>query len=319
MVINLFKNAQSYLNHFFDTVNIQDVEVFIKACQSSEGLLVLTGVGKSGIIAEKIAMTLISTGTRALFLPAMNFLHGDIGIVSEKDVVIMISKSGESEELLNLIPFFKKKGAKLLGIVSKPSSRLASQADLHICLPVEKELCGFDLVPTTSTVVQLIFGDILAVALMQNRKFNLEEYAKNHPSGSIGKKLTLTVKDIMLKEKHIPLCSPKDKLSDVLVELSNKRCGALLIANEQSKLLGIFTDGDLRRSLQSKGSSVLEEAMEDLMNPAAFSLNENVLAWDALKYMQKDPFKWVMVLPVLERDRIVGVLRMHDIVQSGIS
>lgn len=319
MLKDLFTDAQKYLDHFFHTVDIKRVEDVVKMCETCEGLIIFTGIGKSGIIAEKIAMTLISTGTRALYLPPMNFLHGDIGIVSEKDILVMISKTGETEELLNLVPFIKRRKAKIIGFVSNPVSRLAKESDLSLYLPVEKELCSFDLVPTTSTAVQLILGDILAVALMKNRQFAMSDYALNHPAGSIGKKLMVTVKDLMIDKDHVPLCSPEDKLVDVLVELSNKKCGALLIASRQKDLLGIFTDGDLRRALQSKGSQVLEETMEKLMNVSASFLPPDTLAWDALKHMQKDPQKWVMVMPVLEQGKVVGILRMHDIVKAGIS
>jgi len=141
----------------------------------------------------------------------------------------------------------------------------------------------------------------------------------NHPAGSIGKKLMVTVRDLMIDQDHVPLCSPADKLVDVLVELSNKKCGALLVANKERDLLGIFTDGDLRRALQSKGPAVLDETMQNLMNVSASSLPPETLAWDALKYMQKDPQKWVMVMPVLEQRKVVGILRMHDVVKAGIS
>lgn len=319
MLIDLFKDAQKNLDYFFQHINVTDVEKVVDACKNCQGLIILTGVGKSGIIAEKIAMTLISTGTKALFLPTMNFLHGDIGIVSEKDVVIMISKTGESEELINLLPFLKRRKAKIIGLVSSAQSRLAHQSDITLVLPVHKELCSFNLVPTTSTAVQLIIGDVLAVALMQSKQFEMSDYALNHPAGAIGKKLVLTVSDLMLDKDSIPLCSPDDKLMDVLVELSNKKCGALLVSGSKNELLGIFTDGDLRRSLQSKGSKVLEEKMSSLMNPAPRSLSPDDMAWDALKHMQKDPHKWVMVAPVIAEGTIVGILRMHDIVKAGIS
>ena len=319
MIKDLLKNARSYLEHFFDLVDLQSVENVFDLCKLCQGTIIITGVGKSGIIAEKIAMTLISTGTRALYLPAMNFLHGDIGIVSEKDILLMISKTGESEELLNLIPFIKKRRAKIIALVSNPQSRLGKQADIALHLPVEKELCSFNLVPTISTAVQLILGDVLAVALMKDKQFALEEYALNHPAGAIGKKLTLTIEDLMLKGEEMPVCSPLDSLGNVLPELSAKKCGALLVCDPNRKMLGIFTDGDLRRALQSKGTSVLEDRMQDLMNPSVDYLSSNALAWDALKHMQRDPAKWIAVLPVINQDRLVGILRMHDLVQAGLT
>jgi arabinose-5-phosphate isomerase len=319
MLEDLFKEQRRYLNHFFDHVDLSRAEHIFKTCLACKGLMIFTGVGKSGIIAEKIAMTLTSTGTKALFLPPVNFLHGDIGIVSQEDLVVLISKSGETEELLNLLPFIRRRKAGSIAFVSNPHSRLAKSCDHFISLPVEKELCPFDLAPTTSTAIQLIFGDILAVALMRAKGFSVDEYAKSHPSGALGKKMTLIVEDLMVKGDGIPLCRPSDRLAEVLVELSNKKCGCLLIADRSHRLLGIFTDGDLRRALQTHGPSVLESRMETLMTPSAYWTTKDALAWEAMREMQRDPKKWIMVLPVLEGERVVGIIRMHDIIQTGLS
>ena len=320
MLKNLLDESQRHLNYFFQNVDLARFEEVVQMCKECEGFVIFTGVGKSGIIAEKTAMTLISTGTKALFLPPMNFLHGDIGIVSEKDLLVMISKSGETEEMLSLVPFIQRRKAKIISLVSNPTSRLAKSSDLFMHLPVERELCSFDLVPTTSTAVQLIFGDILAIALMKDRNFNMNDYVLNHPAGSIGKKLTLTVENVMLSGEQVPTCQPQDKLVDVLVELSNKKCGALVVIDDKREFKGIFTDGDLRRALQMKGSEVLDQPMEHLMTPSAICVSSDMLAWDAMKYMQQDPKKWVMVTPVVNKSQVVvGILRMHDIVQAGIS
>ncbi len=230
----------------------------------------------------------------------------------------MISKSGESEELLNLVSSIQRKKARLVGVVSNSHCRLARVCQSHIVLPVQKELCDFDLVPTTSSAVQLIFGDILAIALMKKKKFNLDDYILNHPAGTIGKKMTLSVKDLMLTGEEIPTCNPYDTLASVLVELSRKKCGALLITNDENHLEGIFTDGDLRRAIQAYGSEVLEKTMAEMMTPTAVAVFSETLAWEAMKEMQKDPKKWVMVTPVVDKGKVVGILRMHDIIQSGI-
>lgn len=319
MLRELFEEQRGYLNYFFDYVDMEQAEKFFHACMECKGLMVFTGVGKSGIIAEKIAMTLTSTGTRALCLPPTNFLHGDIGIVSQEDCVILVSKSGETDELLNLIPFIRRRQARILGIVSNEESRLARACDLSISLPVEKELCPFNLAPTTSTAVQLIFGDVLAVALMRAKGFSLDEYALTHPMGALGRKMTLKVEDVMIQGEEIPLCDPEERLVDMLVELSNKKCGCLIVSDKEQNFMGIFTDGDLRRALQSQGPSVLEKKIGSLMTTSAYSIPKGVLAWDALKTMQKDPKRWIMVLPVLEQKKVVGIVRMHDIIQSGLS
>lgn len=319
MIKELFEESQKNINYFFENINTTQFEAVLHFCSSCKGLIVCTGVGKSGIIAEKIAATLASTGTKALYLPTLNFLHGDIGILSEGDIVLMLSKSGEAEELLTLIPFIHRKKAKIIGITSHPHSRIAKDSDLSLSLPVKKELCQFDLVPTTSTEVQLIFGDILAVALMKLRNFNLSEYALNHPSGNIGKKMTLKVNDLMIKENNIPACKPHDTLGEVLVELTQKKCGALVILGDDQEFKGIFTDGDLRRALQKYGPTVLEQKIGALMTSTAISVDSEILAWDAMQQMQQNPNKWVMVSPVVENNKVIGLLRMHDIIQAGLT
>ena len=230
----------------------------------------------------------------------------------------MISKSGESEELLNLVPFAKLKKTRLLAMVSNEKSRLSQVVDQAIHLPLDRELCPFDLAPTTSTVIQLIFGEVLAIALMKAKKFSIQDYAFNHPSGAIGKKLILKVEDLMLTGAQLPLCRQENRLGEVLVELTNKRSGCLLVVDSKNELSGIFTDGDLRRALQVHGPKVLDEQIQSLMTFSPLAASKDELAWEAMKRMQKDPKKWVMILPVLENRKVVGLLRMHDIVNAGL-
>lgn len=319
MLEELLKRQRQYIDYYFDHLDQKEMATFVDACLHTEGLIVLTGVGKSGIIADKIAMTLVSTGTKALSLPPTNFLHGDMGILSEKDLLVLISRSGETEELFTLVSFARRRQTRLAAIVSNPQSRLSRMCDLCVHLPVEKELCPFDLAPTTSTVVQLLCGDLLAVALMQAKRFDLSQYVLNHPSGSIGQKIrsTLTVEEVM--QKDLPLAKPDAVLSDVLTEFTHKRLGAILIADAEQNLLGIFTDGDLRRALQTLGSDILHKPMHHLMTHMPLSISKERLAWDALKFMQKDPKKFVMILPVVDGQKVIGMLRMHDIVQAGIA
>ncbi len=319
MLKKLFSEQQSHLAYYFEHIDPARVETIVNACAETKGLLIFTGVGKSGIIAEKIAMTLISTGTKALYLPATNFLHGDIGIVSSDDMVIMLSKSGETEELVSLMPYVQKRGAKTMAWVSNLHSRLAVQVDLSLLLPVEKELCPFDLAPTISTEVQLLFGDVLAVALMKKKGFTIGSYGENHPSGMIGRKATITVKELMVPLERLPLCKPSKALQEILPEFSDKRLGCVIVTDDNGAFKGIFTDGDLRRALQSHGPSVLEKKLEELMTRTAITTDSNEMAWDALKLMQKDPGRWIMMLPVLEDRQIVGLVRMHDIIHAGIA
>jgi arabinose-5-phosphate isomerase len=196
---------------------------------------------------------------------------------------------------------------------------LAKSSDLSIVLPVEREICPYDLAPTTSTAAQLIFGDCLAVALMQAKQFTLADFAANHPGGLLGRKITFKVADLMLKESSIPLCRPTDQLMDVLHELSIKRCGCLLVADEKGHLKGIFTDGDLRRAIQTKGPDALRMALESLMTLSPKSISPDQLAIAAVKQMEEDPSHPITVLPVLEEGRVVGLLRMHDILQKELT
>ncbi len=223
MLKSLFEKQKQSLDHFFSALHIGSAEKVLEKLLSCSGVVILSGVGKSGHIAQKIATTLMSTGTRASFLCPAHALHGDLGFVSSKDIFFMFSKSGESQELIDLISHVQKKGAFTIAAVSQANSRLAKSADLAVVLPVSQELCPFDLAPTTSTAVQLLFGDCLAIALMQAKQFTVSDFAANHPAGLLGRKITMKVSDLMLQNEQLPLCSPKERLIDMLHELSVKK------------------------------------------------------------------------------------------------
>ncbi|MDE3046413.1 MAG: KpsF/GutQ family sugar-phosphate isomerase [Verrucomicrobiota bacterium] len=314
----LFRQQQLYLNHFFTVFPLQEAERAFEAVKHCAGSIILSGVGKSGLIAQKISATLVSTGTRASFLSPGNALHGDVGAVTSSDVVLAISKSGETQELLDLIPVVQRKGAQTIAFVSSIGSRLEKLCDLTVHLPVLRELCPYDLAPTTSTAVQLLFGDVLAIALMQVRGFSVSDFAANHPAGLLGRKITLKVSDLMLKGKALPLCRPSDRLIDVLHELTAKKCGCLLVIDEEAQLQGIFTDGDLRRSIEKKGPQALEMAVSALMTGVPKSIEPSKLALEAVRTMEEDPARLITVLPVLEGRQVIGLIRMHDIIQSGL-
>lgn len=320
MLKDLFDQERSYINYFFDHIDLNQMNNFFELLKNCTGMIVFTGVGKSGLVAKKIAATMTSTNSRAIFLSPINALHGDLGIIKEEDIFIFLSKSGESDELLNLVPSLRNKGVQLVAVVSNPQSRLAKACNFCVHLPLIRELCPYNLAPTTSTSIQMIFGDVMAIALMQLHNLSLDEYALNHPAGSIGKKITLKVRDLMLTENYIPYCHPNDILYDVLVELSNKRCGCLLVIDDSFHLLGIFTDGDLRRNLQEIGSSVLHKKMEEIMNPKPRTVSPNVLATVALKTMENSLNSEVTVLPVVDEEKkVLGLIKLHDIIQTGIS
>lgn len=319
MLHELFESQRHSLNHFFDKIDHAAAEKIFQKLKSRKGLIFLTGIGKSAFVAKKVASTMTSTGTRAFFLDPVSAMHGDIGIVSKDDILLMISKSGESDELLQMVPSLHSKGGFAIAIVNNGKSRLARACDLSIELPLSKELCPFDLVPTTSAVTQLLFGDVLAIALLRDKNFTLDEYAMNHPAGRIGKRLTLRVNDLMLKDEALPLCRPPDKLFHTLVELSNKKCGCVLITDDELRLQGIFTDGDLRRALQKHGPEALDMKMGELMTPTARHIMSDEMASHALSVMESDKNRPITVLPVLcQNKKVVGLIKMHDIVQSGL-
>jgi arabinose-5-phosphate isomerase len=319
MLADILENEKKYINYFFEHLDLEAAEAVLQCCYRCEGIIFFTGVGKSEVMAQKIASTLTSTGTRALFLAPTNALHGDIGILSDKDLFVILSKSGESEELLNLLPYIRNRGTTIISIVSNGNSHLAKSADLTVILPIEKELCPFDLAPTISAQAQIIFGDLLAVGLMKLKNFSLDEYAKNHPAGTIGKRITTRVSDLMISHASAPLCRPSDRVIDTLVELSKKRCGCVLIADEEHRLQGIFTDGDLGRALNAEGASILNQPISALMIKNPRSIAPEALAWKALQEMENDPHNPITVLAVTDpMQKILGLIKMHDIVQAGI-
>lgn len=319
MLKDLLDKQRSYTEHFFKSLDLEPIEQLVQLLLKCPGVLFFTGVGKSGLVAKKIAFTMVSTGTRAFFLSPTDAVHGDLGMVSANDAFIILSKSGESDELLNLVPAIRNKGATLISVVCNSESRLAAASHATVTLPFLHELCPFDMAPTMSTTSQLLFGDLLTIALMRHKNFSIDQYALNHPSGRLGKRITLKVKDLMLTGERVPLCGPEHLLGQVLVELSNKRCGCILVVDKEHKMLGIFTDGDLRRTLQKVGGQVLEVKIKDVMNPNPSFIGPEVLAWEAMKRMEENYQRRIMMLPVLDEHRkLLGLLHMHDIIQSGL-
>ena len=315
----LIEKEKESIHAFFDHLKLDALDKVLQALLKCKGMIISTGVGKSGIIAKKIAFSMTSTGSRALFLSPTNALHGDFGIVHPGDVCLIFSKSGESDELLQLVPYMRNKKAQTIAIVTNPNSRLAKACDLSLSLPFKQELCPFDLAPTISTVTQMIIGDILTISLMRLKNFTMDDYAMNHPAGSIGKRMTMQVKDLMITDTQVPICSPDEKLVNTLVELSNKQCGCLLIVEKDLSLKGIFTDGDLRRSLQDHGANALQQEIEQLMTPSPKWITSEELAWNAMKVMEENQNHPITVLPVLEEGKkVVGIIKMHDIIQSGL-
>ncbi len=319
LVRELLCEVQSNVSLLIQRFDIHQFSTMIESVLQSRGGLVFTGIGKSGIIAKKIATTFSSSGTKALYLSPQDALHGDIGMVVRDDLVFLLSKSGESPELLELCPALRNKGAVLIAVVMNERSRLAQACDRCFVLPAVKELCPFDLAPTTSTIAQLVFGDLLAMAVMRLKGISVSDFIQNHPAGRIGRRNLIKVRDLMVSGASLPLCAPLDVLGSVLVELSNKQCGCICVVDDATRLLGIFTDGDLRRALQKLGPAALGATMGALMTAAPRTTTPDVLAYEAMRTMEADQKHPITVLPVVDDTRCIGLIKMHDILQSGIA
>ncbi|KAK9801353.1 hypothetical protein WJX73_009327 [Symbiochloris irregularis] len=317
----LFREQQRFLNFFFDQLDLKLVQLFCEACLECTGSILFTGVGKSGFIAQKIAQTLVSTGTKAVYLNATDALHGDLGIVAPGDLVVIVSKSGNTDELIRLVPYAKAKGAKLISVTSCNGSKLDELCDLAVHLPLERELCPFDLAPVTSTAIQMLFGDTAAIALMQAKHLTADQYAMNHPAGRIGKRLILRVSDLMLVGDSVPTVGPSVPTMEVLGELSAKGCGCVLVvappADGNVQLLGTFTDGDLRRSLQTFGAKMLEKPVSTLMNGQPVTCDSQMKAIDAMQVMEGPPRR-VTFLPVVDAGVLAGLVTLHGLVSAGL-
>jgi len=289
---------------------------FEDACQhilDCEGRIVVTGMGKSGHIANKIAATLASTGTPAFFVHPGEASHGDLGMITPKDLVLAISNSGETSEVLSILPIIKRMGVDLIGLASVPSSTLANLADVYVNIPVEQEACPMNLAPTASTTATLAIGDALAIAVLNARDFDERDFARSHPGGSLGRRLLLYVEDIMHKGEEIPLVNKNALLSDALVEMSSKSLGMTGIVDENKVLLGIYTDGDLRRTLSERIS--IDTPISDVMTVNPTTAEPDMLAAELISLMKQ---KSINSLLVTNDSKVVGALNMQDLLRAGI-
>ena len=292
-------------------------DAFDKACEMvlrCGGKIVVTGMGKSGHIGSKIAATLASTGTPAFFLHPGEASHGDLGMISSGDLIIAISNSGESDEILALLPVLKRRGIPLICMTGNPASTMAKEANVHLCIKVEKEACPLGLAPTSSTTATLVMGDALAVALLKARGFTAEDFALSHPGGALGRKLLLRVNDIMHTGDEIPRVNKEASLRDALLEITRKNLGMTVICDENMKIDGIFTDGDLRRIFDN-GADLRSLSIADVMTPGGIRIRPGTLAVDALNLMQS---RHVTCVLVAEGDQLLGVIHMHDLLRAGV-
>lgn len=283
----------------------------ILACQ---GRVIVTGMGKSGHIGNKIAATLASTGTPAFFVHPGEASHGDLGMITKTDVVIAISNSGNTNEIVTLLPLIARLGIPLISMTGDEQSQLAKAACANLDVSVTIEACPLNLAPTTSTTVTLVMGDALAIALLEARGFNAEDFAFSHPSGALGRKLLLRVKDIMHEGDQIPVVSADKTLQDALIEMTQKGLGMTTIMSDDAKLVGIFTDGDLRRIIDLK-VDFATTSVSDVMSADPKTIPQNMLAAEALTIMEKAS---ITALIVEEEDHITGVLHLHDILRAGV-
>ncbi len=293
-------------------------ENFVRAAElilQSKGRVIVTGIGKSGIIGKKIAATLTSTGTAAFFLHPTEGIHGDLGMVQKNDVVIAVTKSGGTDEIYQLIPLFKRLGVPIITFTGSPNSAVAEKSDVVIDVSVDQEACPNDLIPTSSTTAALVMGDALAIALLDERHFSSEDFALLHPGGHLGRKLLLKVSDIMHTGEEIPVVSEETDMKGVILEMTSKRLGTTTVVNQKGQLVGIFTDGDLRR-LVERTDEIFSLRAGQVMTKNPKTIDGEELAAKALNLME---FYAITSLIITDSERQpTGIVHLHDIIKAGV-
>ena len=312
--LRVLEIEQQAINNLKRHIN-DDFENACRLMLNCKGKIVVSGMGKSGHVGNKIASTLASTGTPAFFMHPGEANHGDLGMIDSQDIVLAISNSGETAELLGLIPVIKRLGVPIVAMSGNPESALAQHADIHLCIKVEKEACSLGLAPTSSTTATLVMGDALAIALLDANGFTSDDFALSHPGGSLGRKLLLKLSDIMYTGGQLPLVSPEETVSKVLLEISSKGLGMAGIVDKSGKLLGIFTDGDLRRVLDAQ-ADVHNTQVKAVMTQNPKVGHSDMLAVEALNLMEEH--KISAMFAVDEQHKPVGALNMHLLLRAGV-
>ncbi len=293
-------------------------DTFVAACRiclETEGRVVVTGMGKSGHIGGKIAATLASTGTPSFFMHPAEASHGDLGMITAHDSLLAVSYSGETDEVVTILPLVKRMGAKLITMTGKPGSTLAKAADVHLNIHVSEEACPLNLAPTASTTAALAMGDALAVALLESRGFTAEDFARSHPSGSLGKRLLLRVSDVMHVGDAVPAVLPSDSVSKGLMEMTQKGLGMTAIVDNENRILGVFTDGDLRRALDRE-INVHKTEMKSVMHTGCITIGPDDMAAEAVHVMEEHKITSLLVAD--DKNRLVGALNVHDLFRAGV-
>ncbi len=309
---------QTELNEIEQLLNRLD-ENFTQACQlmfDCRGRIVVIGMGKSGHIGSKIAATLASTGSPSFFVHPGEASHGDLGMIMKNDVVLAISNSGETDEIITIVPLIKRLGVPLISLTGNAKSHIATQANVNLDVSVSKEACPLGLAPTSSTTVALVMGDALAIALLDTRGFTADDFALSHPGGRLGKRLLLHVKDIMHTESDIPMVQSKVLLSQALIEMTEKKLGMTTIVDTKKVLIGVFTDGDLRRIFDRNDINLNKTSIDEVMIKNCKVIFEDQLAAEALQIMES---KSINALPVVNsNNEVIGALNMHDLLRAGV-
>lgn len=293
-------------------------DAFVAACRlmyACDGRVVVTGMGKSGHVGRKIAATLASAGTPAFFLHPGEASHGDLGMITARDVALALSNSGNTSEILTILPMIKRLGVPLISLCGNPDSRIALEADVNIDVSVEQEACPLGLAPTASTTAALAMGDALSIALLDARGFNAEDFARSHPGGRLGRRLLLHLGDVMHTGNEIPAVTPQARLSEALMEMTRTRLGMTAIIDDDRRVLGIFTDGDLRRAFE-KQIDVHMTRISEIMTRGCTTVTADLLAAEALNIMQQRAINALLVLD--DDQRLIGALNMHDLLRAGV-
>ncbi|WP_440876212.1 KpsF/GutQ family sugar-phosphate isomerase [Thalassotalea sp. PLHSN55] len=310
-VINIEQQAVADLLTYVD----DNFELACQAMFDCKGRVIVVGMGKSGHVGGKIAATLASTGTPSFFVHPGEASHGDLGMITAEDVVLTISNSGETSEVLAIIPVIKRIGAKLLSMTGNVDSTLAKLSDAHVCIAVEQEACPLGLAPTSSTTATLVMGDALAVALLNARGFTADDFALSHPGGSLGKRLLLRLSDVMHTGDRLPVVNDQAKIKDALVEMSLKGLGMTAVVNAKGILVGLFTDGDLRRILDAE-IDIHHDAISSVMTVKPTTSSADVLAAEALKIMEDKKINGLIIVDA--HNKPMGAMNMHDLLKSGV-
>ncbi len=314
LAANVLSIEARALDALRDRLN-DDFAAACELCLATPGRIVVSGMGKSGHVSNKIAATLASTGTPAFFMHPAEASHGDLGMITSQDLLLAISYSGETAEVVTILPVVKRMGAKLLSITGNPKSTMALAADVHLDISVEEEACPLNLAPTASTTATLAMGDALAVALLQSRGFTAEDFARSHPSGSLGKRLLLRVSDVMHEGDRVPAVKSNVSLRDGLMEMTEKGLGMTAIVNDDMTIAGIFTDGDLRRTLDS-GADIHKTIINEVMHSKCKTTSADVLAAEALHILEENKITSLLVTD--ENGKLVGALNIHDLFREGL-